>query len=337
MLNQMSSYEDQKKEFEPFVGCSCRDGEENFLNPVRNERNMNGWKAPMLHENTEEFSTDFQNQQRNERPEYPWISEETVEQAEQNEMGEIPMRTNLENREKNSSVNEKLSNVPEELIQTIISGYPRPNEVCKFCNGKTERIGTFRMFHAAAGYPSLVIYVDEILLNNALGFSEITTYENIPAGKHQFTIMAENGYLYLQKQLEIRTGIQMTLAIISTSQGLELQEIVDSGCRKADTMSCIRAVNLARNSGALTVTIGNQAAKFQNLRYRAVSEFAMIRPGIYLYAVTRNVTAQLLGLPGNILVTAALAIQKNRNLTMYLLNWNAGSGNGVRVLIVEDL
>ena len=102
-------------------------------------------------------------------------------------------------------------------------------------------------------------------------------------------------------------------------------------------MACVRAANFAYNSGPLTVTIGNQYLTFPNLRYQDVADFESAWPGLYVYTVTRNMNARFPGMGVNVLLTAAVNLQKNRNYTMYLLNWKRDSSDSIKVLIVEDL
>ena len=76
---------------------------------------------------------------------------------------------------------------------------------------------------------------------------------------------------------------------------------------------------------------------FPNLTYRAVAEFEQIWPGLYIYAVTRNTIARFMGNANQVLLTAPLQVQRDRNYTMYLLNWNRESRDTIKVLIVEDM
>ncbi len=223
------------------------------------------------------------------------------------------------------------------IIGTIISTYPRPNEPCRFCSPTNPRAGFARFLNTASGYNPFVVFLNDNMFSKSLNFSEVTAYEQIGRGTQVVTIMGENGYIYVQKQVEFKDDEYITIAIINTESGLDIQVIGDNGCDRGNNMACVRAVNLAYNSGPLSVTIGNQYLTFPNLRYQDVADFESVWPGLYVYTVSRNMTARFPGFGGNVLLTAAVNLQRNRNYTMYLLNWNRESNDTIKALIVEDL
>lgn len=223
------------------------------------------------------------------------------------------------------------------IIGTIISTYPRPNEPCRFCSPTNPRAGFARFLNAASGYNPFVVFLNDNMFSKSLNFAEVTAYEQIGRGTQVVTIMGENGYIYVQKQVEFRDDEYVTIAIINTESGLDIQVIGDNGCDRGNNMACVRATNLAYNSGPLTVTIGNQYLSFPNLRYQSVADFESAWPGLYVYTVSRNMTARFPGFGGNVLLTATVNFQRNRNYTIYLLNWNRESNDTIKALIVEDL
>lgn len=223
------------------------------------------------------------------------------------------------------------------IIGTIISTHPRPNEPCRFCSPTNPRAGFVRFFNAATGYNPFVVFLNENMFSSSLNFAEITDYEQVGRGTQVVTIMGENGYIFVQKQVEFMDNEYVTIAIINTESGLDIQVIKEDGCDRGNNMACIRAANLAYNSGPLTVTIGNQYITFPNLRYQDVAEFESAWPGLYVYTVSRNMTARFPGFGGNVLLTAAMNIQRNRNYTIYLLNWKRDSNDTIKAVIVEDM
>lgn len=224
------------------------------------------------------------------------------------------------------------------IIGTIISTHPRPNVPCRLCNSSSTRSGYIRFLNAATGYNPFVIFVNDSMISDNFNFAEVTDYERISDGRQIVTVMGENGYIYVQKPIDVTANQYATVAIINTDSGLDIQMIADNGCDRGSNMACIRAANLAHNSGALSVVVGNQYVNFTNLRYRAVADFESIWPGLYIYTVSRNMTARFPGFGGNLLLTASIAVQKNRNYTIYLLNWKRDNNNDtIKALIVEDM
>ncbi len=223
------------------------------------------------------------------------------------------------------------------IIGTIISTYPRPNEPCRFCSPTNPRAGYARFLNAATGYNPFVVFLNDNMFSSSLNFAEVTAYERVGRGTQVVTIMGENGYIFVQKQVEFHDDEYVTIAIINTESGLDIQVISDNGCDRGNNMACVRAANLAYNSGPLTVTIGNQYLTFPNLRYQDVADFESAWPGLYVYTVTRNMNARFPGMGGNVLLTAAVNLQRNRNYTIYILNWKRDSSDMIKALIVEDL
>ncbi len=223
------------------------------------------------------------------------------------------------------------------IIGTIISTYPRPNEPCRFCSPTNPRAGYARFLNAAAGYNPFVVFLNQNMFSNALNFSEVTAYERVGRGTQVVTIMGENGYIYVQKQVDFMDEEYITIAIINTQSGLDIQVIKDSGCDRGSNMACIRAVNLAYYSGALNVTVGNQYITFPNLKYRDVANFESAWPGLYIYTVSRNMTARFPALGETALLSAGVNLQRNRNYTIYLMNWTRDSVDAVKAIVVEDL
>lgn len=236
-----------------------------------------------------------------------------------------------------SNNNSNINTVIPNIIGTIISSYPRPNEPCRFCNANNTRTGNIRFLNAATGYNPFVIFVNESIFSSSLNFAEITDYERVSAGSQIITVMGENGYIFIQKRITVTINSYTTIAIVNTDSGLDLQLIADIGCERGSNMACVRAANLSNNSGSLSVVIGNQYITFPNLRYLSVADFETIRPGIYVYTVSRNMTARFPAFGTNILLTAPIAIQRDRNYTIYLLNWKRDSSDAVKALIVEDM
>lgn len=226
--------------------------------------------------------------------------------------------------------------IPPNIIGTIISTHPRPNEPCRFCNPNIAMSGNVRFLNAANGYNSFVVFINENLFSTNFTFGELTGYERVASGNQMVTVMGENGYIYIQKPVRIQNNERITIAIINSESGLDIEVIDDIKCNRNNNMSCIRAVNLAYYSNPLSVVIGNQYINFNNLRFKDVSNYETIWQGQYIYSVMRNMVARVPGMGGVTLLTSQLNIQNNKNYTMYILNWQ-NSSDAIKVVIVEEV
>lgn len=226
--------------------------------------------------------------------------------------------------------------IPPNIIGTIISTHPRPNEPCKFCNLNIAISGNVRFLNAANGYNPFVVFINENLFSTNFTFGELTGYERVAPGNQMVTVMGENGYIFIQKPVRIQSDEDITIAIINSESGLDIEVIDDIKCNRNNNMSCVRAVNLAYYSNSLSIVIGNQYINFNNLRFKDVSNYETIWQGQYIYSVMRNMVARVPGMGGIALLTSQLNIQNNKNYTMYILNWQ-NSSDAIKVVIVEEM
>ena len=243
-----------------------------------------------------------------------------------------------------NSDNSNNSNLSDN-IRTIITTYPRPNAPCKFCKNGNTQYGVIRFLNAASGYNPFMVYVNADLFVNSLNTAEVTEYEKISSGMQTVSILAENGYIYIQKQIMVPQNQVMTVAIINTESGLDLLVINDQSCKKVLQAGCIRACNLSVNSGPLNIVIGQRYITFTNVAYTDVTDVKNIWPGDYNYYVSKSrmntmnaMNAMNINpyLNGNVILASTLSIEMNVSYTIYLFNWDLSSPEAIRALIVEE-
>ncbi len=223
-----------------------------------------------------------------------------------------------------------------DILEIMVSTYPRPNEACRLCGEEDMQPGRIRVLNAASGYNAFVVFIGECLFSSELGFGELSGYEKIAAGAHMITLMGENGYIYLQKPFQIGKDEDVTIAVLNAETGIDIEVITDGGCEKSADMACIRAVNLSYNSGTLSVIIGSQFVTFNGLRYRSVSAFKPVWGGYYTYSVVQSVAARFPGIGNTVLFASYLNLRNDKRYTIYLFNWKRDAADGLRVMIVEE-
>ena len=223
------------------------------------------------------------------------------------------------------------NNILSNIIGTIITTFPRPNAPCRFCNNGSNRVGVVRFLNAASDYNPFQVYINSNLFVNPLNYSEVTEYEKVSSGMQTVSVLGENGYIYIQKQVMVSQNQTITIAIINTSSGLDLEVIRDIACSKPLQAGCIRVCNLAVNAGSLNVVIGQRYITFNNVEYMDVTEFKTIWPRDYNFYISRtNMNAR------NAILSATLSIEMNVSYTMYLFHWNLASSDAIRALIVAE-
>lgn len=218
---------------------------------------------------------------------------------------------------------------------TIIITYPRPNENCSFCNPGSNRNGKVRFLNAASGYNPFWVYINDKLLVNDFSFADVTEYVDVAEGDPVITLMGENGYVFLQQPINVRSGAVSTVAIVNTVSGLGLKMIADENCDRTKTSSCVRVGNLSYNSGPLNLVVGNRYATFRNVNSGEVTDFATLLPGEYGYTVSRTNNTMYPIWGSTTLLQSVIYLQRDKNYTIYLFQYNP-SADAIKAVIVED-
>ncbi len=235
----------------------------------------------------------------------------------------------------NNNNNRPGNNFIPSIPGTVIITYPRPNENCSFCNPGSNQNGMVRFMNAANGYNPFWVYINDKLLANDFGFADLTEYVEVASGRPVITLMGENGYVYLQQPVEVKSGDTLTMAIVNTASGLGLKVIQDTNCDRNRNNSCVRVGNLTYNGGPLNVVIGNRYVTFRNVNAGEVTDFATIFPGEYPYTVSRTNNTMYPVWGSTTLLQSALYLQRDKNYTIYLFQYNP-SADAIKALIVED-
>ena len=113
---------------------------------------------------------------------------------------------------------------------TVIPGVTFP---CFSCNNNSY--GRVRFLNASNGYQPFYIYLGNWLVASQFGNGDMTNYLQATSGTQTVTVAGNNGYVYVQKQIQVRAGASMTVAIINTASGLDIMEISDISCNAPST------------------------------------------------------------------------------------------------------
>ncbi len=210
----------------------------------------------------------------------------------------------------------------------IIPGITFP---CSSCS--TNTYGRVRFLNASTGYPSFYIYLGNWLVASQLGNGDMTRYLQATTGKQTVTVSGINGYVYIQKEIRVRTDSPLTVAIVNTASGLDLMEISDISCNAPSSTSCLRVSNLSLNLGPFDVSVGNQSSMytpFTNVRYQEVTPFTSFYPGWYQLNVARAGSS-----PGIYVATTAATLNAGTSYTLYLFN-GENATDGLKTMVVSN-
>ena len=130
---------------------------------------------------------------------------------------------------------------------TVIPGVTFP---CYNCTATS--FGRVRILNASTGYQPFYVYLGNWMVASGLGNGDITGYVQSASGTQTVTVSGANGYVYIQKTVQVRASASMTIAIINTASGLDIMEISDISCNAPSGTSCLRTCNLSLNPVSYT-------------------------------------------------------------------------------------
>ena len=211
---------------------------------------------------------------------------------------------------------------------TVIPGITFP---CYNCTATS--FGRVRILNASTGYQPFYVYIGNWMVASGLANGDITSYVQAASGTQTITVSGANGYVYIQKQVQVRASSSMTIAIINTASGLDIMEISDISCNAPSGTSCLRACNLSQNLGPFDVSIGNQNSSymaFTNVRYREVTPYTSFYPGWYQLYIARTGAY-----PSTYVATAAANMSANNSYTLYMFN-APNATDGLRTMVVSN-
>ncbi len=200
-------------------------------------------------------------------------------------------------------------------------------------NCTATSFGRVRILNASNGYQPFYAYLGNWLIASSLSNGDITSYVQAAAGTQSITISGANGYVYIQKSIQVKASASMTVAIINTASGLDLLEISDISCNAPSGTSCLRTCNLSLNLGPFDVSTESQNTSynvFSGVRYKEVTPYSSFYPGWYQIYIFRSGTY-----PSKTAATTAVNLSANTSCTLYLFNAPTAA-EGLRTLAVTN-
>ena len=211
---------------------------------------------------------------------------------------------------------------------TVIPGVTFP---CYNCIATS--FGRVRILNASTGYQPFYVYLGNWMVASGLGNGDITGYVQSASGTQTVTVSGANGYVYIQKTIQVRASASMTIAIINTASGLDIMEISDISCNAPSGSSCLRVCNLSLNLGPFDVSIGSQNSSytaFTNVRYREVTPYTSFYPGWYQLYISRTGSY-----PNTAVATTSANMSANTSYTLYIFN-APNATDGLKTLVVSN-
>ena len=148
--------------------------------------------------------------------------------------------------------------------------------------------GKIRLLHAAAGAKAVDIYVDGKILVSNLNFSEITKYEEITPGKHEFKVFPagkSTNPLFVDTY-EIIPNEVVTMSAVLLESTLTLFALKDNAPKGTNTLSFLRFLNFSPNAPLLTLSLPGGDTLFNGVEYLETTGFYPLPAGLYNFVIT---------------------------------------------------
>ena len=211
-------------------------------------------------------------------------------------------------------------------------------------------LATTRFLNAAYGYPPFRVMVNNRVLGRMVNYGGITNYAYVPTGYQTVTVSGLDGYIYVQKTLPFQNNMPSTIAIINSTTGMDLLQIMDNCCAPTDNSSNFRVSNLAYYSKPIDVLLRDGRVIYSDVQFKETSAFKLIRPDEYEFIFAYTNLAAIPSWQGietmnsDMMRTSPLVqevssiqtlIMPGYSYTAYLLN-AAPSPDAIQALLVRD-
>ena len=236
-------------------------------------------------------------------------------------------------------------------------------QVPVYPNVSVERYTYIRILHANETIGAVNVLINGKLIASGLTYGALTSYTTESPGAILITVVSTNNpaQYVAQETLSFNNGTTYTVALIASMNGMvsssgfssTLYQIEDTSCTKAFYNSCMRAVNLAVDTGAVNVALADGRIIAKDLSYLAISAFRQFTPGRYrviVYESSCNSSIQpratisiipiIVGnasstCTANLLLSTEIEIASNKVYTSYILGSPYTSG-GMKFLFAES-
>lgn len=148
--------------------------------------------------------------------------------------------------------------------------------------------GKIRILHAAAGAQAVDIYVDGKITVSNLNFSEITKYQEITPGKHEFKIFpaGKSTTPLFVDTYEIIPNEIITMSAVLLESTLTLFALKDNAPKGTNTLSFLRFINFSPNAPLLTLSLPEGDILFNGVEYLETTGFYPLSAGLYNFVMT---------------------------------------------------
>lgn len=141
-----------------------------------------------------------------------------------------------------------------------------------------------RFFHAATNIAPCDVSIGTRTIATNLRYMEPTNYHTVAEGFRTVTVMSAQSprTILLRKNISFRSGENMTLVIVNSSNGIDLLAVPDTICSGlSHQLACLRMVNASYHSGPMDMILFDGRVVFSDVTFKEITSFRRVRPGEY--------------------------------------------------------
>jgi len=159
---------------------------------------------------------------------------------------------------------------------------------------------TVRLVHALPGGPPVDVTVDGAPVATGLAFGAATEYAALPAGDHQVQVLPSGETTALiDTTVTAEAGKAYIVAVLGTATAPEAQVLDVNLDQTTQGQARIRLLNAVPDAGELNVGIAGGDNLFENVAFKATSDYRDGAPGTYDMAVSLPDSAEpIVTVPG---------------------------------------
>ena len=148
-----------------------------------------------------------------------------------------------------------------------------------------------RVLNGAANYGGLMVVIGDETITTDLPFGSATQYKEIQSGFQVVTVLATNypRRIIYRQVLPFVANIPMTLALVNSVNGIDIQSIIDIPCiNSSRKLACLRMINLSYNSGPLDLVLEDGRVVFSDVHFKEVTQYKRANEGEYHFKVVNS-------------------------------------------------
>ncbi|TWI56319.1 DUF4397 domain-containing protein [Halalkalibacter nanhaiisediminis] len=144
-----------------------------------------------------------------------------------------------------------------------------------------------RIVHATPDAPAVDIYVDQVLLLEALEYTDVSEYIELPSGKHDIEIFprGDRDTSLAEEEITVEAGEKYTVAAIGEVESITLAAMVDDQTL-AEGKTKIRVAHFSPDTPDVYISTLAGDLLFQNVTYANTSDYVEINPSTYDLVIT---------------------------------------------------